>query len=266
LNFRSDAVFPPALHIDGRKQENAHGIPLPDKRSHRGPHPEDSQLFGESALPTLREAAGQCVWLFDRGYPPTATLKLVGDRHRLTQRQRIAVARCCCSRGQFDVRLSHRLPPDGVGGSVLLLDGYNALTTVEAALSGGVVLLARDGCYRDMASMHGTFRKVQETVPALKAIGLTLEQLQVAKTHWYLDSPVSNSGRLATVIRELAQQHGWPWEVELVLDPDGVLAKAHKPVATADSGILDRCRRWLNLVQLVIDRHVPEAWIVDFIS
>ena len=37
------------------------------------------------------------------------------------------------------------------------------LTTIEAALAGGVILAARDGAYRDMASMHGSYRKVAET-------------------------------------------------------------------------------------------------------
>jgi hypothetical protein len=29
---------------------------------------------------------------------------------------------------------------------------------VEAALAGGVILACRDGAYRDMASIHGTWR------------------------------------------------------------------------------------------------------------
>ena len=78
----------------------------------------------------------------------------------------------------------------------LLLDGYNVLTTIEAALSGGVVLACRDGCYRDMASIHGTYRKVEETPPALMLIGKIAAELGVASCLWYLDSPVSNSGRL----------------------------------------------------------------------
>ena len=57
----------------------------------------------------------------------------------------------------------------------LWLDGYNVLTTVEAALGGGVILIARDGAYRDMASMHGSYRKVAETLPALKILGKLLE-------------------------------------------------------------------------------------------
>lgn len=206
------------------------------------------------------------MWLLDRGYPPHATIKLVGDRHRLTQRQRLAVGRCSCSQQKQLGRAGNRLELDDARARSLLLDGYNVLTTVEAALAGAAVLVARDECYRDMASMHGTYRKVEETVPALMNIGQTLQQAQIGHARWYLDSPVSNSGRLAAVIRELAQQQGWPWEVELVLDPDGVLAKAETPVATADSEILDRCSNWVNLARTVVERHVPQAWIVDFVS
>jgi hypothetical protein len=239
---------------------------VPDKRAHRGPHPEDARLFGASALPVLRQAAQQYLWLLDRGYPGSATLKLVGDRHRLTQRQRTAVARCSCTREQSDRRIRHELDLRQIGREPLLLDGYNVLTTVEVALGSGAVLAARDGCYRDMASMHGTYRKVAETVPALTAIGEAICELGVVRAHWYLDKPVSNSGRLATAIRALARQRGWPWEVTLVFDPDAVLAAATAPIATADSGILDRGDRWFNLARFVVDCAVPQAWIVDFVT
>jgi len=237
---------------------------MPDTRSHRGAHPEDVDLFGRAALPVLREAAGEFCYLMDRGYPTASTLTLVGDRHRLTQRQRVALGRCACSKEESAARASRRLDPEEVTGGELLLDGYNVLTTVEAALGGGVILAGRDGCYRDMASMHGTYRKVAETVPALERIGRTVTAAQVGRCRWLLDSPVSNSGRLKTVMRELAQQHGWPWEIDLVRDPDGELARAEAPIATADSGILDRCGAWLDLARIVVQRHVPDAWIVRF--
>jgi len=44
--------------------------------------------------------------------------------------------------------------------------------------------------------MHGTFRAVEETQPAIELIGLHLREAGVAACRWYLDSPVSNSGRL----------------------------------------------------------------------
>ena len=70
---------------------------MPDRRKHRGPHPEDARLFGAKALPLLRAAAADFCWLLGRGYPHDSALKLVGDRYALVARQRTAVSRCCCS-------------------------------------------------------------------------------------------------------------------------------------------------------------------------
>ena len=147
-------------------------------------------------------------------------------------------------------------------GEALWLDGYNVLTTVEAALGGGVVLPGRDGAFRDMASMHGHFKMVVETAPALEAVGRTLKRLGPREVVWLLDRPVSNSGRLATLIARTAAAHGWPWRVELVPNPDPLLAAAPEIVATADSMVLDRCARWFNLTGEVVRAHAPSAWLV----
>ena len=48
-------------------------------------------------------------------------------------------------------------------GQDLLIDGFNVVTTVETALGGGAVLHCRDETYRDLAGIHGTYRKVAET-------------------------------------------------------------------------------------------------------
>jgi hypothetical protein len=172
------------------------------------------------------------------------------------------VARATCSRAEADRRREHQVAPDQLTGRPLWLDGYNVLTTVEAALSGGVILGCRDRTYRDMASMHGSYRKVAETRPALERIGHTLAELSAGECRWLLDQPVSNSGRLKTIIEQLAAERGWPWEVELVPDPDPILSEADQIVATADSVILDRCARWINLARRVIEREVPDAWVV----
>lgn len=148
-------------------------------------------------------------------------------------------------------------------GRPLWIDGYNVLLTVEAALAGGIVLAARDGCYRDMASLQRHFRRVLQTRPALGLIGAHLESLGCQPVIWYLDRPVSNSGRLKQVMIEVAAEHGWPWTVELVPNPDTVLRSAEVVVATADSGILDAGPAWLNLARQVVESAVPSAWIVE---
>jgi hypothetical protein len=234
---------------------------VPDRRVHRGPHPDDLRLFAPDVWPLLARAIDDLCWLASRGYPTDAARKLVGDRYNLTARQRIAVERCSCSEAAIAARRSRQVAAEALRGRPLWLDGYNVLTTVEAALSGGVILAARDGCYRDMASMHGSYRKVVETLPALERIGQTAADLGASLCHWYLDRPVSNSGRLKCILEQVGAVHGWPWHAELVQDPDGLLAAATEVVATADSAILDRSAAWFNLARETIARHVHDALI-----
>lgn len=209
----------------------------------------------------MRAATADLSWLLTRGYGATSSIKLVGDRHRLDERQRMAALRCACSDADAERRRVGEAMD--LAGGVLRVDTYNVLTTVESALAGAVVLRARDGCYRDIASMHGTFRSTDETPQALHLLCLHVAALRPATSYWLLDRPVSNSGRLAQRMRAIFHDLGLEWEVELVNDPDAELRTSNDVVATADSGILDRGPRWYNLARAVVEGHVPDAWIVD---
>ena len=242
---------------------------MPDKRTHRGKHPDDDHLFAAAQHDALRTAVAELSWLLTNGYAPDSALKLVGDRHGLTARQRMAVRRSACSDQALQQRRATLASLERCAGSRIAIDGYNLLITVESALSGGLVMVGRDGCYRDLASIHSTYRKVEETVPALQLIAGHLARTGIAGVDWYLDRPVSNSGRLkALMAATLERQAGCVkeascWNIELVDSPDAVLATCDGPVVTTDSVILDRCRRWVNLGQEMIDAHVPHAWKVD---
>lgn len=239
---------------------------MPDSRAHRGAHPRDQASFGPAQLPVLRTATAQLSWLLTRGYPGEASAVLVGNRYALRSRQRDALQRCAASDQACAARAARRLDPAALAGRALLIDGYNVLLTAESALGGGVVLEARDGAFRDLSSMSRHYRRVAETRRALELIGETLAALRPGEVHWLFDQPISNSGRLARLLRELATVKSWPFTVELVPNPDRVLRSAAAVVATADSGILDRCGAWLNLARLVVETKAPEAWRVDLSS
>ena len=236
---------------------------MPDRRHHRGAHPEDAGQFGPAALPALREATADLSWMLGRAYAMPGALKLVGDRYTLTQRQRTAIMRAACSDADRDARRGREMTLSALAGQRLLIDGYNLITTIETALGGGVILACRDGACRDIASIHGTYRKVDETPASLELIGRTLNDLNVAEASWYLDSPVSNSGRLKALMEQVAAERGWNWQVQLVVDPDYILSRTPKVIATADSVILDRCERWANLARQIIRAHVPDAWMIE---
>ena len=125
---------------------------MPDKRSHRGPHPADEKLFAAEAISDLRSALADYSLLLTKGYADKSALKLVGDKFSLTERQRLAVMRSACSDRQLASRSEHRIEAKNLVGESVAVDGYNVLITVEAAMSGGVIFAGRDGCFRDLAS------------------------------------------------------------------------------------------------------------------
>ena len=178
---------------------------MPDRRQHRGPHPEDRILFGPSdRVHTLRQAAGDLAWLLGRHYAPTAALTLVGNRYQLHARQRQALARAVAAPAVADVRRQRQVLAAALAGQALDVDGFNQLITVEVALAGGLLLRGHDGALRDLASVHGTYRTMTDTPRALMALGTVLAALHVQTVRFVLDAPVSNAGRLAQQMRALA--------------------------------------------------------------
>jgi hypothetical protein len=216
---------------------------------HRGQHPGDEERFAPGVTARLRQAVFELSWLWSRGYADESTLKLVGDRHALDARQRLAVRRCACTDEALAARSARRAPRAAVRGAPLLIDAFNLVLSIEAALGGAVLLLGRDGCIRDMAGVHGSYRKVAETRPALEVLARTLASLGAGPCRWFLDKPVSNSGRLRALILATARLHGFDWEAELVPDPDAELQRdaAAALVVSSDHVILDHCGGWFPL-------------------
>ncbi len=240
-------------------------VPMPDKRRHRGPHPLDAKLFAPNQIGALRGAVGDFSWLLERGYAAKSALQLVGNRFGLHERQRLAVLRSSCGQTARADRKNREVAVADWRGQTMQLDGYNVLMTVEAALGGGVMLRGRDGNLRDMAALHGNFRRVEETAVAANLIGEFMAQNDVARAVWWLDSPVSNSGRLRGLLLEIAAERGWDWQVHLAFDADAALKKLDDEglVTSADSVILDNVGAWANLASALVDAQIQGAWVVD---
>jgi hypothetical protein len=202
-------------------------------------------------------------WLLSRGYQPKSALKLVGDRHGLRERQRLAIGRAACSDESRERRRASCLSAQEIERADLIVDGFNLIITSEAALSGGLLVLCRDGSVRDLSSVHGSYRAVEETERAIILAGDVLETLRPASVLWLLDRPVSNSGRLAARIRRLADERGWPWTVETEFNPDRSIVNSERVAITSDSNVLDGVKRWFNFNAHLISLYLPQAWMID---
>lgn len=224
---------------------------MSDKRKLRGPHPEDRELFSEAWLPLLRRALEELCWLQGRGYPLDSAIRLVGDHHQLEKRQRLALCRSAATKFQVQVRRAKRVEPQN---RRILVDGFNALITVEAALSRGLLIRGLDGWIRDLASVHGSYRTMSVTQEAILRLQQVLEP--AAEVVWLFDQPVSNSGRAAGLVREMGGL------AEVSDKVDQALIDHDDSVVTSDGPVLDRAVSLIDAVGSVVSR-LKRCWLVD---
>ena len=219
----------------------------------RGKQSNDDKLFSTKWRPIFTKAADDMGYLLSRKYGLNATLQVVGNRYRLNKRQRDALSRIGCGDDQIQNRRQKEVKPIELKNKIIEIDGFNLLILMESLLSGAYVFKARDGLYRDISSVHGSYKRVMKTEEAVIMIGNVIQGFDVKSTKWYFDSPVSNSGRLKTKLYELSEEKGFNWEVELVFDPDKVLAKSDNVVISSDGWILDQADQWFNLGGHIIE-------------
>ncbi len=236
---------------------------MPDSRSHRGAHPEDERDFAPAALPRLTAAARELSFLLSHGYAPDASLKLVGDHHQLTARQRKAVQRASGPEPALVARRERAVPSAALASERLALDGFNCLITVEAMLASAPILRCRDHVLRDLSSVHGTYRSVLETERAIALLLSTLSRAGVAEVEVLLDRPVGNSGRTRALFEHEGRNLSFALRVSLAERVDPYLAECDAIVATSDSWILDRAARNLDLPARVAREAQLPLWLVD---
>jgi hypothetical protein len=232
------------------------------KNVKRGFDPDDLKIFSKENITELKIAQEEIQWLLDRGYKIKQIIEFTGNHYLLSARARTALQRTTSSTAEYEKRRSTMLPFECAKDGCLNIDGFNLIISLEVAISGSPILLGKDGVYRDLAGLRGTYRIIDKTDNALNLIGKTLQELSVPMVKFYLDSPVSNSGRLKTKILECSEQWGMPVDVDLIPNVDAVLAGKER-IVTGDSIILDECKSWFNLSRKIIEDHIQDAWVID---
>ena len=81
------------------------------------------------------------------------------------------------------------------------------------------------------------------------------------KAVFYLDVPVSNSGRLKLLILEAAKEYSIIVEVIVIHDVDRTLQKL-SGVISSDAIILNHCKSYMNILPDIVNR-LEHTWIVE---
>lgn len=211
----------------------------------RGYVPEDEANFSPKALETMKTAARHVCYLINEGYDLRQASTFVGNHYILSERQRLAITRSVATKEQLDARKAKEITSPH--GCDVWIDGFNTIITLEVMLSESILFLGMDGTVRDLAALRGTYRIIPETENAVRILLDSLEKMKVKAVHILLDEPVSNSGRLKTLIAELAENCPFCLDIQLLKAVDKELWDK-ECVITSDSIILDHCISWVNLM------------------
>ena len=217
----------------------------------RGFVPEDERNFSPSAMKVLRTASGHVEYLINEGYDLKQAVTFVGNHFLLSERQRLAVMRSVATREQLDERENKRVPVTELSGKDIWIDGFNTIITLEVLESDSILFECMDGTIRDLAALRGTYRIIPETRLAVNTMFSLLEKLQVNKVTILLDEPVSNSGRLKTLMAEAGEARSFNLDIQIRKDIDRSLYEKEN-VVTSDSIILDRCFSWVNVTAAIM--------------
>ena len=229
----------------------------------RGYVPEDEKQFTGTQLELLIKAAREVQFLLDRGYEIKPTTTFIGNHYMFSERQRLALARMVSPMERITERKSKELlqKEEKKLPKTVHIDGFNTIITLEVALSGSPVLYCGDGTIRDLARLRGTYRIIDQTKEAIMRILQQLDVLKIENACFYLDAPVSNSGRLSSLIMECADKYNVSVKTQVINDVDRVLEQL-AGVISGDAIILNNCVSWLNIMPLIIEQ-MESVWMIQ---
>ncbi|KOF57496.1 hypothetical protein AGR56_14080 [Clostridium sp. DMHC 10] len=232
------------------------------RTANRGVDFQDSRWFSEKEVIRLKKAQEEIFWLLNRNYNTNSIMNFVGGHYQFSIRQRQALKRSTGSKKDIEKRISKIISCENIKNDNIYIDGFNLIITLEVALSGGILVVGNDGAVRDIAGIQGSYHLIDKTDRALEIIGEAFDDFKATNVKFFLDSPVSNSGRL----KERILLHSISWNcnisVDLVPNADNILCDMGR-IVTSDSIILDKCKSWFNLTRKIVEDYVPNARLVD---
>lgn len=187
---------------------------------------------------SFEDAATDYFLLLNKEYPEAPTLKLVGDRYRLTGLQRIVLFRGITSEEKAASRKA-KISADPCGKK-LHVDGYNVLFSIMNYLLGKTIFIANDGMLRDSGGVYGDIEDETFFYKAADVLFDFVKKSGVQSVAIYLDSPVSNSAFHAKEFAKRMTKARIDGKIVLAKPADAELKKVSDGIiATSDSGVID---------------------------
>lgn len=204
------------------------------------------ELFADSAF---RCAASDYRWLREHGYPESPSLKLVGDKHRLSRTARNILYRSVIPVQVAENRRRRLIPLEasshmGLGGRTLVVDAYNVVLTVLNYRLGHPVFRCADDLIRDAGGAKRRVNRLTVFLSVLDELASLLIAAGPNRAELYFDRPFSGSETHAAAMDASAADAAALIDCRLVDHADRAVVEAVRSASDAvlcssDSGIID---------------------------
>lgn len=225
----------------------------------RGYVPEDDKNFSPDAIAKMKTASRHVNYLINEGYDIKQATTFVGNHFILSERQRLAISRSLSTTEQLSNRKAKE--KTSAEGCELWIDGFNTIITLEVMFSNSILYKGMDVTIRDLAALRGTYKIIPETTDAVNLLFDVLTDMNVESVHILLDEPVSNSGRLKTLIADINENSKINLDIQVLKDVDRTLYDKEN-VITSDAIILDHCKSWINVMKKCLEKHESNVFQV----
>ncbi|USS39907.1 DUF434 domain-containing protein [Thermococcus aggregans] len=187
-------------------------------------------------------------YLLNRGYRKKYALEFVANHYKLTSRERYFLTRCVFSDREIEERKGKVLQKENLRYTVLGVDGFNVLITLESLIEGKAIL-CEDGFLRDLKHQKG-YKIHKNTPKVLELIVRFLRDLGVKEAWFLYDAPVSRSKEVAKLTEDLMEKFGVHGAALLSKAPDYDL-REFEVVASSDIAVIKKVSSVVDLPQMI---------------
>ncbi len=209
------------------------------------------------------EAVRDYKYLLNRGYNTITSLNLVSNHYKLSKRERLALYRSVHSDKIASSILKKTVRPQDVSLNILVIDGFNVLITLTAALRCKQLIRGDDGFVRDVLGVFGRVKYDLIFFKAVYYLVYSLYSLNIEKVVIVLDKNVKWSKLFSDIM----------YKVLLVYVPYPSIVLAHKSdkkilslggvVSSSDVVVLIQAEKVFDIAGYIINQYMKYDNIID---
>jgi len=211
----------------------------------------------------LLEAAKDYKYLLNRGYNTIASLNLVSSHYRLSKQERLALYRSVHSNKIASSILKKTVSSRDVSMGILVIDGFNVLITLTAALYCKQLIKGDDGFVRDVLGVFGRVKYNLTFFKAVHYLVFSLSSLNIEKVVVVLDKNVKWSKFFSDIMYKVLSVYVPYPLIVLARKSDKRILSLDGIISSSDIVILMQAKKVFDIAGYIINQYMRYDNIID---